>query len=165
MHRVDPVRVRGDLAIPVRCGPGRQGRSLGRPIDEPLLYLAREPRRLHFSVNDGYWLRVIDVVAALEARRYRTDGRLVLEVADAFRPETAGCYELTVTDGAGRCVRTDAEPDVSGTINVLGATYLGGATFHQLALAGQVEERTQGAVAKADAIFASVPAPWCTLHF
>jgi predicted acetyltransferase len=90
---------------------------------------------------------------------------VVLEFADAFRSETAGRYELTVTDGAGRCVRTDGEPDLSGTINVLGATYLGGATFHQLALAGQVEERTPGAVAKADAIFASVPAPWCTLHF
>jgi predicted acetyltransferase len=137
----------------------------GRPIDEALLYLAREPRRLHFSVNDGYWLRVIDIVAALEARRYRTDGRLVLEIADTFRPGTAGRYELTVTDGAGRCVRSDAQPDLSGAINVLGATYLGGATFHQLALAGQVEELTSGAVAKGDAIFASVPAPWCTLHF
>ena len=137
----------------------------GRPIDDALLYLAREPRRLHFSVNDGYWLRVIDVVAALEARRYRTDGRLVFEIADAFRPETAGRYELTVTDGAGRCARTDGEPDLTGTINVLGSTYLGGATFHQLALAGQVEELTPGAVAKADAIFASVPAPWCALHF
>ena len=137
----------------------------GRPIDEALLYLAREPRRLHFSVNDGYWLRVIDVVAALEARRYRTDGRLVLEIADTFRPGTAGRYELTVTDGTGRCVRSDAQPDLSGAINVLGATYLGGATFHQLALAGQVEELTPGAVAKADAIFASVPAPWCALHF
>jgi predicted acetyltransferase len=137
----------------------------GRPIDEALFYLLQEPRRLHFSVNDGFWVRVLDVVAALEARRYREDGRLVLELADAFRPETAGRYELTVTDGAGRCARTDDEPDLAGTINVLGATYLGGATFHQLALAGQVEERTPGAVARADGIFASVPAPWCPMHF
>jgi predicted acetyltransferase len=137
----------------------------GRPIDEALFYLVREPRRLRFSVNDGFWLRVIDVVAALEARRYRNDGRLVLEFADAFRPQTTGRYELTVTAGAGRCVRTDGEPDLSGSINVLGATYLGGATFHQLALAGQVEERTPGAVARTDAIFASEPAPWCPMHF
>jgi predicted acetyltransferase len=137
----------------------------GRPIDEALFLLWQEPRRLHFSVNDGFWLRVIDVMAALEARRYRDDGRLVLELADAFRPETAGRYELTVTAGTGRCTRTDEEPDLSGTINVLGATYLGGATFHQLALAGQVEERTPGAVGRADAIFASVPAPWCPMHF
>ena len=32
MRRIDPVRVRGDLAVPVRCGPGRQGRGLG-PAD------------------------------------------------------------------------------------------------------------------------------------
>jgi predicted acetyltransferase len=136
-----------------------------RPIDESLLYLLREPRRLHFSVNDGFWLRVIDVVEALEARRYAADGRVVLEIADSFRPETAGRYELTVEEGAGRCVRTDDPPDLSGAINVLGATYLGGATFHQLGLAGQVEERAAGGVARADAMFASVPAPWSPFHF
>jgi predicted acetyltransferase len=136
-----------------------------RPVDEPLLYLLREPRRLHLSVNDGFWLRVIDVVAALQARRYQTDGRLVLEIEDAFRPETSGRYELTVEDGAGRCDRTDDPADLSGSINVLGATYLGGATFHQLVLAGQVEEQTDGAVAKADTMFASVPAPWSPFHF
>jgi predicted acetyltransferase len=136
-----------------------------RPVDEPLFYLLREPRRLHFSVNDGLWLRVIDVVAALEARRYRTDGRIVFELTDAFRPESAGRYELTVDEGAGRCVRTDDPADLFGAINVLGATYLGGATYHQLALAGQVEERTTGAVAKADTMFASVPAPWSPFHF
>jgi predicted acetyltransferase len=136
-----------------------------RPVDEPLLHLLREPRRLHFTVNDGFWLRVVDVVAALEARRYRADGRLVFEISDAFRPETSGRYELTVEGGAGRCVRTDDPADLAGAINVLGATYLGGATFHQLALAGQVEERTTGAVARADTIFASTPAPWSPFHF
>jgi predicted acetyltransferase len=136
-----------------------------RPVDEPLFYLLREPRRLHFSVNDGFWLRVIDVVAALEARRYRADGRIVFELTDAFRPETAGRYELTVDRGAGHCVRADDPADLSGAINILGATYLGGVSFHQLALAGQVEERTTGAVAKADTIFASVPAPWSPFHF
>ena len=48
------------------------------------------------------------------------------------------------TDGAGRCARTDAEADLSGSVNVLGATYLGGTSFHQLARAGQVDRAFGG---------------------
>jgi predicted acetyltransferase len=136
-----------------------------RPADEPLLQLVREPRRLRFSVNDGLWVRLLDIGAALEARRYRTDGRIVFEVADQFRPDNDGRYELIIEGGTCRCARTEAAADLSGTINVLGATYLGGSSFRQLWWAGQVEERTTGSVDLADAMFASTPAPWCVVDF
>lgn len=136
-----------------------------RPVDEPLLQLVREPRRLGFSVHDGLWLRLLDVVAALEARRYGADGRIVFEIADLFRPENDGRYELVSEGGTGRCVRTDDDADIAGTINMLGATYLGGASFRQLWWANQVDERTAGSVERADAMFASTPAPWCVVDF
>lgn len=136
-----------------------------RPADEPLFHLLREPRRLRFSLNDGFWLRVVDVVRSLEARRYASDGRIVFEFRDEFLPEVAGAYELVVTDGAGRCSPTEAQADLVGAINILGATYLGGATFGQLARAGRVQERSEGSLARADAMFASDPAPWCPMHF
>jgi predicted acetyltransferase len=136
-----------------------------RPADEPLLQLVREPRRLRFGVSDGLWVRVMDVVVALEARRYGTDGRIVFEVTDPFRPANDGRYELIVDGGVGRCARTQAEADLSGTINVLGATYLGGSSFRQLWWADQVEERTPGSLDLADTMFASTPAPWCVFDF
>jgi predicted acetyltransferase len=136
-----------------------------RPVDEPLLHLLREPRRLRFSVADGLWLRLVDVVAALEARRYAADGRVVFGIADPFRPDISGNYELIVEAGAGRCSRTDAAPDVTGTINVLGATYLGGTSFRQLWWSGLVDERSPRALDRADAMFASTPAPWCVIDF
>jgi predicted acetyltransferase len=136
-----------------------------RPADDPLLHLLREPRRLRFSVGDGLWLRLVDVVAALEARRYAADGRVVFELEDPFRPETSGTYELIAEGGAGRAARTEAEADLSGSVNVLGATYLGGASFQQLAWAGQVVEHSAGALDRADAMFASTPAPWCVADF
>lgn len=136
-----------------------------RPSDEPLLQLVREPRRLRFSLADGLWVRLLDVPAALEARRYAADGRLVIEVADGFRPENDGRYELVVEEGVGSCRRTEAGADLAGTINVLGATYLGGTSFAQLAEAGQVEERTPGSLTRADALFRSSPAPWCAYDF
>jgi predicted acetyltransferase len=136
-----------------------------RPVDEPLLHLLREPRRLRFSVVDGLRLRVVDVVAALEARRYAADGRVVFGIADPLRPDTSGTYELIAEGGKGRCVRSDAAEELTGTINILGATYLGGTSFRQLWWSGQVEERSAGALDRADAMFASTPAPWCVVDF
>jgi predicted acetyltransferase len=136
-----------------------------RPSDEPLLLLAREPRRLRFSLNDGLWVRLVDIRAALSARGYHGSGRVVFEVEDPFRPANDGRYELKVEDGAGTCARTDAEPDLSGTVNVLGAAYLGGTSFAHLSAAGQVEERTAGATVIADALFRWTPAPWSPWDF
>ena len=137
----------------------------GRPADEPLLHLVREPRRLRVGLLDGLWIRVVDIPGALSARRYRGGGRLVFELADAFRPANDGRYELAVEDGVGTCARTDAEPDLAGTVNVLGAAYLGGVSFTQLAEASQVQQLRDGALGEADAMFASNPAPWCPWAF
>jgi predicted acetyltransferase len=137
----------------------------GRPADEPLFQLLREPRRLRFGLLDGLWVRLVDIPAALEARSYARDGRMVFEVADPFRPVNDGTYELVVEGGLGRCERTDDEPELVGSVNVLGAAFLGGVSFEQLALASQVDERRDGAVRTADAVFASSPAPWCPWAF
>jgi predicted acetyltransferase len=137
----------------------------GRPADEPLFQLLREPRRLRFGLMDGLWVRLIDIPLTLASRSYSADGRVVVEVVDRFRPSNDGRYELVVESGVGRCRPIDGEADLAGTVNVLGATYLGGVSFHQLAEAGQVEERTAGSLDRADAMFASSPAPWCPWAF
>jgi predicted acetyltransferase len=136
-----------------------------RPVDEPLLLLVTEPRRLRLGVMDGLWMRLVDIPAALAARSYATDGRVVFEVSDPFRPVNDGRYELTVEDGVSHCEPTDAEPDLSGTVNVLGSVYLGGVSFRQLAEASQVHEHRVGSLARADAMFTSSPAPWCPWAF
>jgi predicted acetyltransferase len=137
----------------------------GRPADEPLFQLLREPRRLRFGLMDGLWVRLIDIPTSLGARTYARDGRVVLDVSDPFRPANDGRYELVVEDGTGRCEPTDDEPDLAGSVNVLGAVYLGAVSFGQLAEASQVEERREGSVRLADAMFASFPAPWCPWAF
>jgi len=45
------------------------------------------------------------------------------------------------------------------------AVYLGGTSFRQLRRAGLVEERTTGALARADAMFTWDPAPWSPYVF
>ncbi len=50
------------------------------PVDHELFLLLAEPRRMQFAINDGVWVRPVDVGAALSARSYSGDGEIVLEV-------------------------------------------------------------------------------------
>jgi predicted acetyltransferase len=137
----------------------------GRPPDEPLLFLLAEPRRLRLTVKDGLWMRPVDVRAALAARRYAAEGRIVLSVHDRFCDWNEGRFELLAGPDGAECLPTDADPDLSCSVNALGAVYLGGASFRQLWRASQVVEERPGALLRADALFASDPAPWCPFVF
>jgi predicted acetyltransferase len=135
------------------------------PSDDPLLWLVAEPRRLHFLLSDGLWIRLIDVPAALRARTYAEDGRVVLDVTDTFCPWNDGRYALTVSGGEATCAPTEDPPDLTCRVNELASAYLGGASFAQLAMAGRVVERSEGGLPRADSLFRSERAPWCSLPF
>ncbi len=51
------------------------------------------------------------------------------------------------------------------TIRALASLYLGGVGAFELARAGQIEERTEGTIARADALFRTDRAPWCAEIF
>lgn len=136
-----------------------------RPVDDPLLHLLADPRRLRLTILDGLYVRMVDVPGALGARRYGSEGRLVLEVADPFCPWNEGRWALEGGAEGATCGPTDGEPDVALDATTLGATYLGGVTFGALARAGRVREGRDGAIRDADAMFGSELAPWCAAVF
>jgi predicted acetyltransferase len=127
------------------------------PPDHPLFLLLANPRRAGYRMGDGLWVRVVDVGAALSGRAYAGDGRLVLEVQDVVCPWNAGRWKLE----AGACERTDAEPDLALDVSTLGSAYLGAISFAELRDALRLEELRQGAVERADRLFAWRPLPWC----
>jgi predicted acetyltransferase len=127
------------------------------PLDHPLFLLLAEPRRMRFRVNDGVWVRLVDVGAALSARAYAHDGPLVLDVRDTFVPENEGRWRLA----NGTAERTDDEPDVALDVGALGSVYLGGFTWAALRAGLRVEELREGAIDRADRIFGTWPKPWC----
>jgi len=136
-----------------------------RPVDDPLPWMLADMRRLRRVTRDGLWLRILDVTMALEARTYAVDGQLTFGLRDAFRPDNAGGYEFRVAEGRGAVTRSDAPPDLALDVSDLGAIYLGGVRPSILAHAGRIEERTPGALARADALFATERAPWCPQFF
>lgn len=127
------------------------------PLDHELLLLVAEPRRLNFALRDGLWVRLVDVEAALNARAYKTGGPVVIEVTDELCPWNAGRWRVGV-DGAER---SDAEAEIALRVSSLGSVYLGGFGFGELARAGRVEELTEGALDRADALFRADRYPWC----
>jgi predicted acetyltransferase len=136
-----------------------------RPVDEPLRFLLADSRQPKTRVEDGVWLRLVDVPAALAGRRYAVEGRLVLRVRDSFCPWNDGQHELIGGPAGAECKRNDATPDLALDAADLAALYLGGNRFRTLYEAGRVEELRHGGIARADAMFATDRAPWCPSHF
>jgi predicted acetyltransferase len=122
-------------------------------LDEPLQHLVDEPRRLGTAVQDALWVRIVDLPAALAARRYVTDVDVVLEVTDPQLPRNTGRWRLTGGPDGASCVRTSDDADLACTALELGAAYLGATTLSALAAAGRVGELTPGSLRRASAAF------------
>jgi predicted acetyltransferase len=126
------------------------------PVDHPLFHLLLYPRRMQFRIGDALWVRLVDVEAALVARSYVGDGSIVLELADDFCPWNTGPWTVSA---AG--IERGGEPELRLDVQALASVYLGGFTFAELARALRVDELGAGAIARADALFATAIRPWC----
>jgi predicted acetyltransferase len=127
--------------------------------DEPLRYLVNEPRALGDRVTDALWVRLVNVPAALAARRYAAPVDVVLEVSDALIAENAGRWRLTGDADGAACTATTDAADLACDVADLGALYLGGTALGALAAAGRVRQLRPGAVAAASAAFGWRRAP------
>lgn len=141
-------------------------RLFDAPVDEPLRYMLEDARRLRvIEMRDKLWLKVLDVAACLSARSYSVDGRLVLEVVADHDDSPAGAYRVESEAGTSSCEATSEAGDLRLGARELAAAYLGGVRLSSLAIAGLVEERTPGALALADAMFATSPTPQTATWF
>lgn len=134
-------------------------------MDEPLLHMVTEPRRLGAKVADCLWVRIADLPAALAARRYATPVNVVLQVDDPLLPANAGRWRLTADGDSVTCVPTDDDADLACDVADLGAAYLGGTAFTALAAAGRVRELVPGTLVAASIAFLAPRAPSATEIF
>jgi len=136
-----------------------------RPCDEVLPLLVEDARKIkQVACHDFLWVRLLDVAAALGARRYATGGAVVIEVRDQLGL-ASGTFALDGGPDGASCVPSTATADLSVTVGALSAAYLGGEGFARLAAAGLAEERRAGAVDLAHRMFTTARAPWCTTFF
>jgi predicted acetyltransferase len=125
--------------------------------DWALFLMVADPRRLHVSIAEGLWLRIVDLEAALAARAVAAGEPVVLEVADDLFERNAGRWSV----GGAAPGRTDAEADVALHVADLASAYLGAFTFERLAAAGRAQELRPGGLARATALFATAVPPFC----
>ena len=131
------------------------------PVDHALFTLLASPRRARYRMGDSLWLRLVDVGAALSGREYATDGSIVFDVHDAVCPWNGGRWKLEGDTAS----RTDAAADLALDVGELSSAYLGAVSFAQLRDGLRLEELSDGAVQRADAIFEWRPLPWCPAIF
>jgi len=137
-------------------------RARFRPLRDPLPHLLADPRRMSFRVKEGIWVRILDVPAALGARRYATEGTLSIEVTTP--DDAAGVYRLDGGPDGASCERTNGTPDLRMAVATLGMRYLGDHDFASLAAAGLVEG-TDEALRRADLMFGWHAPAWCVVGF
>jgi predicted acetyltransferase len=154
-----------------------------RPVDEPLPWLVSNSRAVHVTDRrEHLWLRVLDVPAALSARRYATTDSVLLRVSDPMGFASGDWMLRTDHDGRATVTRTDAaqpavpDPAVATpavttpavlTLGVesLSSLLLGGTPVDALRLAGDVTEDTPGAAARLGALLHTPRAPYLSTWF
>jgi predicted acetyltransferase len=145
----------------------------GRPEHEPLQWALADRRKLLVTaVRDHLWVRLVDLPAALSARRYAVEGSLVLEVTDPCCPWNEGRWLLDGGPDGAECRPVSrggaAGPggDAALRLNVaaLGSLFLGGPSAVLLARARRVEG-DPAAVRCADQMFRAGQDPWCSTEF
>jgi predicted acetyltransferase len=143
----------------------RRVRWWNRPVDSALPHLLNDPRHARTTVLDGLHLRVVDLPAALSARRYAAPVDVVLDVTDELLPSNSGRWRLEGDAGSATCSRTDAEPALRLGIEAIGAAFLGGTRLSTLAGAGRVVARDEDTLQRTSAAFGWHVAPWCPTIF
>ncbi|MCL2419569.1 MAG: sterol carrier protein domain-containing protein, partial [Conexibacteraceae bacterium] len=138
-----------------------------RAIDEPVRWLLPDARTLLLTeFVDFLWLRLLDVPAALTARRYQASGEVVLEVVDDQAGGYAsGRFRLTADGDRVSCEPARADPDVEITAGALASIYLGGFRLTPQRVTGAAVERRRGALALVDLMFSTPLAPWNATEF
>lgn len=135
------------------------------PSDDPALEYFLEPRMLDARDAEGFWLRLVDVAAALRGRGWDTDGDVSITVRDdPLAPWNTGNYRLTVSDGVANVTSCAGVTDIQLSVKALASLYVGRRSARELSAWGLLDGN-QDAVLRADALFATRHAPHCPDHF
>jgi len=142
-----------------------------RSVDEPLVWQVSDPRAVRIMRRrDHLWARILDVTAALEARRYAAPARIALDISDPLG-FAHGRVLVSIDDSGTATVsplvgETPADAaSLALSVNELGALYLGGISARTLVRAGRITELRPGSADVVDAAFHSPGTPWLSSWF
>jgi predicted acetyltransferase len=129
-----------------------------RPVNDPVIARLSDPRAWRQIVRDDMIVYLLDIPAALAARRYSREDTVVLEVREPGGSHH--CFSLAGGLTGAQCEPTRHDPDIGLSLSALNAAYLGDVSLTDLAASGEVAEYTAGSLRRATAMFSWSPAPW-----
>jgi predicted acetyltransferase len=135
------------------------------PMDDPLRLLVTDPRAIKAELTDGTYARLVDVPAALTARRYAAEIDVVIGVVDPMLAQNDRAFRLQGGPDGAEVKPSRRKPDLSMNVRELGAIYLGGVSPAALHRAGLVTEHTRGVVSRLAGAFTWDRLPYCNDYF
>ena len=135
------------------------------PADDPLRYLARDPRTLRTRVTDGLLTRVVDVERALQIRPYGAEAALTFAVQDDICDWNARTWRIDASRDGADVQETSAAPQLSMDVYALAQLATGHLSATELASLGRIEAADVRALETADAMFRARYAQFCMNHF
>ena len=138
----------------------------GVPEDDVLEALLISPGDLNARLTTGLWIRIVDVINALEARSYEHNGEIILKVEDSIIKDNNNTYLLNTNDKSNpKCEITSKNPDVEITIQGLSEIYLGTFDLNNLIASGNINIKNKKDIKTIKEIFKSESKPFCPMHF
>lgn len=116
--------------------------------DEPLRWMIDDPRAAVVSVVDHHYVRILDVVAALEGRTYAAPGRFALAIDDPMEI-IGGEFVLNISADGSATVTAGSDATAVGvtlSATALAALYLGEHSARTLRTAGRLSTDDADAV-------------------
>jgi predicted acetyltransferase len=162
LHAADPAAAAALWRFVLQAVPGRSVTGRRRPVDEPVELLLGDPRDCAgTAVEDETWLRILDVPAAMAARRFAPADPVLLAVHDPLLATNSGTYRIA--DGAA--ARVGGPARLSCDVAGLAMAYLGDRAPSELVATGWWRAGPGADLDAADTAFGTDRPPWCGTYF
>jgi predicted acetyltransferase len=134
--------------------------------DDPARDLLMEPRMLNRKVNDGIWMRIVDLEKAIPERPYGGRGALVFEIqGDSMCDWNEGTWEMETGGESTEIRRSTRQPQLTMPINSLATLMAGYRSATHLARNGLIAAHDERALKVADDLFRTEYFPNCPNGF
>ena len=136
-----------------------------RAPHDPLYFLLENPRQLERMTIDGLWVRILDPIKFLEARKYNHEGRINLEITGQNQSDIEGVYEIDTNGETSIVKKVNSSPDISMRPSDLSSCFFGAITPFELVNSRNINAKNFDKLNLFSNMFNVLQKPWCNTDF
>ena len=137
----------------------------GVPEDDVLESLLISPGSLNARITTSFWIRIVDVIKALEARSYNEKGKLIFKLSDSIINQNNNTFLLDTKNQNSTCKISTESPDIEITINGMSEIYLGTFNLNNLIASQNLKIINKKIINFINRAFKENNSPFCPMHF